>query len=292
MPILAIILLFLSASLHALWNFLLKKSHEKYIAMGWQVIISGIMSVVLIFFTGLPPRSMWLFAIISMILEAIYFILLSVAYTSHDFSLVYPIARGAAPALLVLWSAIFLHEKLTLGGYLGLAMITAGMMVIGATTLLQNRGGVPPESGRNKPNLKGILVALSVSLIISIYTLIDGTAVKTGPALSYGLSMFVMVPFVTTPYLTRHYGWGHFVESWNKNRSYLLLGGALGLIAYMLALFAYTFAPLSYSGAIREVSAVIGAFFGWRFLNEQMGGIRVVGSAIVFAGVLVIAIFG
>jgi uncharacterized membrane protein len=40
------------------------------------------------------------------------------------------------------------------------------------------------------------------------------------------------------------------------------------------------------------VSAVIGAFLGWKFLKEEMGGIRVVGSAIVFAGVMVIAIFG
>ena len=79
---------------------------------------------------------------------------------------------------------------------------------------------------------------------------------------------------------------------WKKNKRYLLLGGVLGLVAYMLALFAYTFAPLSYSGAIREVSAVIGAFLGWRFLKEQMGGVRVIGSVIVFAGVLVIAIFG
>jgi drug/metabolite transporter (DMT)-like permease len=284
MPITAIVLLFLSASLHALWNFLLKKSHEKYIAMGWQVIISGIMSAVVIAFTGLPPKSLWLFAILSTLLEAIYFILLSVAYTSHDFSLVYPIARGAAPALLVLWSAIFLREELTVGGYLGLAMITLGIVSIGATTLLQNRGA--------KPHWKGILTALAVSLTISIYTLIDGTAVKSGPALPYGLSMFVMVPFVTTPYLARHYGWSHFADSWKRHRPYLLLGGVLGIVAYLLALFAYSFAPLSYSGAIREVSAVIGAFFGWRFLNEQMGGIRVMGAAIVFAGVLIIAVFG
>lgn len=284
MPVFALVLLFLSASMHALWNFLLKSSREKYIAMGWQVILSGIFSLTFILFTGLPPHSMWAFAIISMILEAIYFILLCIAYTSHDFSLVYPIARGAAPALLVLWSAIFLREKLTTGGYIGIAMITSGIIVIGATTLLQNRG--------EKPHLRGILTALSVALIISIYTFIDGTAVKSGPALPYGLSMFVMVPFVTTPYLARRYGWKPFAEAWRSHRGYLLLGGVLGLVAYMLALFAYTFAPLSYSGAIREVSAVIGAFLGWRFLKEQMGEIRVIGSIIVFAGVMVIAVFG
>jgi drug/metabolite transporter (DMT)-like permease len=284
MPISALILLFLSASMHALWNFLLKSSDEKYIAMGWQVILSGVFSLGFLFFTGLPPRSMWGFATLSMTLEAIYFILLCIAYSDHDFSLVYPIARGAAPALLVLWSAIFLHEKLTTGGYIGLAMITGGMIVIGATTLIHGKG--------EKPHLRGILTALTVAFIISVYTFIDGTAVKNGPALPYGLSMFVMVPFVTTPYLARHYGWSHFIDMWKKNRRYLLFGGVLGLVAYMLALFAYTFAPLSYSGAIREVSAVIGAFLGWRFLKEELGGVRVIGSAIVFAGVMVIAVLG
>ncbi|KXK14022.1 MAG: DMT family permease [Chloroflexi bacterium OLB14] len=284
MPIFALVLLFLSATMHALWNFLLKSSEEKYIAMGWQVILSGIFSLALIFYSGLPPKEMWLFAVISMLLEAIYFILLCIAYTDHDFSLVYPIARGAAPALLVLWSAIFLREQLTIGGYIGLAMITGGIILIGATTLLQNKG--------EKPHLKGILTALSVALVISIYTFIDGIAVKQTPALPYGLSMFVMVPFVTTPYLINRYGVESFKRTWKNYRRYLLMGGVLGLVAYMLALFAYTIAPLSYSGAIREVSAVIGAFLGWRFLKEEMGGIRLVGSVVVFVGVMVIAVFG
>jgi len=285
MPILAIVLLFLSATMHALWNFLLKSAEEKYIAMGWQVILSGILAFGCILVTGLPPREMWGWAILSMFLEAVYFILLCIAYSDHDFSLVYPIARGAAPALLVLWAAIFLREKLTAGGYLGLAMITGGIMVIGATTLLKGGGG-------EKPHLHGILTALAVAFIISVYTFVDGRAVRTTPVLPYGLSMFVMIPFVTTPYLVQHYGWSGFARMWKNQRNYLLIGGVLGLVAYMLALYAYTFAPLSYSGAIREVSAVIGAFLGWKFLKEEMGGIRVVGSAIVFAGVMVITIFG
>jgi drug/metabolite transporter (DMT)-like permease len=285
MPILAILLLFLSATMHALWNFLLKSAEEKYIAMGWQVILSGILAFGCILVTGLPPREMWGWAILSMFLEAVYFILLCIAYSDHDFSLVYPIARGAAPALLVLWAAIFLREKLTAGGYVGLAMITGGIMIIGATTLI--KGG-----GSEKPHLHGILTALAVAFIISVYTFVDGRAVRATPVLPYGLSMFVMIPFVTTPYLVHHYGWGGFAKMWKNQRNYLLIGGVLGLVAYMLALFAYTFAPLSYSGAIREVSAVIGAFLGWKFLKEEMGGIRVLGAAIVFAGVMVIAIFG
>jgi drug/metabolite transporter (DMT)-like permease len=284
MPTAAIFLLLLSASLHALWNLLLKRSQEKYIAMGWQVIISGVLAFFLLLFTGFPPPSMWLFALVSMFLEAIYFILLSNAYSDHDFSLVYPIARGTAPAFLMLWSILFLHETLTPGGMLGIGMIVAGMVIIGATSLIQNRG--------SRLHLKGVLVALSVALIISLYTLIDGTAVKNGPPLPYALTMFMLVPFITTTYNIRRFGWKHFAAAWNGPRLPILIAAVLGVAAYLLALIAYTFAPLSYSGAIREVSVVIGAFLGWQFLNEQMGGTRMLGAAVIFAGILTIALFG
>ena len=284
MPLLAILLLLSSASLHALWNLLLKRSQEKYIAMGWQVIISGLIAFFLLLFTGLPPRSMWLFALISMTLEAVYFILLSNAYSDHDFSLIYPIARGTAPAFLMLWSVLFLDEKLSPGGILGVSLIVCGMVMIGATSLIQSRG--------SRLHLKGVALALAVALIISLYTLIDGTAVKNGPPLPYALTMFMFVPVLTTTYNLRRFGWKQFAAAWKGPRIPLILTAVLGVVAYLLALMAYSFAPLSYSGAIREVSVVIGAFLGWQFLEEPMGGTRVLGSATIFAGILIIAIFG
>ncbi|HET9589838.1 MAG TPA: DMT family transporter [Anaerolineales bacterium] len=284
MPILALILLLTSALLHAIWNLILKQSQEKYIAMGWQVIISGVFAFIVLMFTGLPPRSMWLFVILSMSLEAVYFILLSNAYSDHDFSLVYPIARGTAPALLMIWSVLFLRENLTAGGVLGIVMIVCGMIVIGGTSLIQNRG--------SRLHLRGIATALAVALIISIYTLVDGTAVKNGPPLPYGLSMFMLVPVLTTTYNVRRYGWTRFMQAWNGPRLPLIAAAILGVVAYLFALFAYRIAPVSYSGAIREVSVVIGAFLGWRFLREDLGGIRVLGALIIFAGILVISLFG
>ena len=283
MPVLAIALLLSSAVLHALWNLLLKRSQEKYIAMGWQVIISGVLAFFLLIFTGLPPRSMWLFALISMGLEAVYFILLSNAYSDHDFSLVYPIARGTAPAFLMLWSVLFLKEQVSPGGVLGVSLIVCGMVIIGATSLIQSRG--------SRLHIKGVAIALSVALIISLYTLIDGTAVKNGPALPYALTMFLFVPLLTTTYNIRRFGWQPFLASWKGPRIPLILAAVLGVVAYLLALVAYSFAPLSYSGAIREVSVVIGAFFGWLFLEEPMGGTRVLGSVVIFAGILTIALF-
>jgi drug/metabolite transporter (DMT)-like permease len=252
--------------------------------MGWQVIISGVFAFVLLLFTGFPPRSMWMFALVSMALEAVYFILLSNAYSDHDFSLVYPIARGTAPAFLMLWSVLFLEEVPSPGGLLGVGMIVAGMVIIGATSLIQNRG--------SRLHLKGVMVALTVALIISLYTLIDGTAVKNGPPLPYALTMFMFVPVFTTAYNVRRFGWKQFAAAWKGPRIPLILAAILGVVAYLLALIAYSFAPLSYSGAIREVSVVIGAFLGWQFLEEPMGGTRVAGAVVIFAGILVIAFFG
>jgi len=286
MPTLAILLLLTSALMHALWNLILKQSDIKYIAMNWQVLLSGAAAFIAIFFVGLPPRVMWPFAIASTILETLYFLLLMSAYTDHDFSLIYPIARGAAPVLVVVWAALFLREIPTTGGLIGILLIVLGMGIIGSTSLLQNR--------ENKPHLKGIFLALGVAFFISVYTVVDGTAVKAHPdsALPYALSMFVLVPFLTTPVVGRRYGWAAFARAWREQSWRLVLGGVLGMVAYTTALFAYSFAPLNYSEAIREVSVVIGAFLGWRFLKEKMGGYRVLGAAVIFGGIVLIAVFG
>jgi drug/metabolite transporter (DMT)-like permease len=284
MPPLAIALLLSSAVLHALWNLLLKQSEQKYLAMAWQVLLSGIIAFFALFFTGLPPSSMWLFAIVSGTLEAIYFAVLTFAYNDHDFSLVYPVARGAAPALVVVWSALFLREIPSLGGLAGISLIVCGLVIIGATSLFQN--------GTSKPQFRGIAIALTVAFIISLYTLVDGAAVKRGPALPYGLGCFVLMPMLTTPLVVRHYGWPAMMDSFRLQPARLVLVGFLGVIAYLFALFAYSIAPVNYSEAIREVSVVMGAFAGWYFLGEKMGKVRIVGAVAILLGIVMIAVLG
>ena len=284
MPILAIALLLASAAIHALWNLLLKQSRDKYLAMGWQVILSAIVAIPPLFFTGLPPRSIWIILFLSVILEAIYFVLLTFAYSHHDFSMVYPVARGAAPALVVLWSAIFLREIPSAGGLLGIAMIICGLVILGATSLSR------PQDG--KQQFRGIAAALSISLVISLYTVLDGFAVKHSPALAYGLGLFLLVPLITTPFIAGHYGRETFLEAGRSQPFRLFLIGFLAVIGYLFALFAYSLAPVNYSEAIREVSLVIGTFAGWRYLGEKLGKVRVLGAVVIFAGILLIAFWG
>jgi drug/metabolite transporter (DMT)-like permease len=284
MPILAIMLLLISAVLHTSWNLLIKQSEDKYIVTWWMVTIGGLFAMIALLFTGLPPRNMWIFAMVSVCVEATYFLTLSYAYHDNDFSLIYPVARGSAPAFLAIWSFIFLHEKLTGGGLLGLSMIIGGLLIIGIHTLTQ--------AHVTHVHFKGAAVALFIALLISIYTTIDGAAVRDGFALPYVMSMFAFVPIPITPFIFREYSWARIKMTLVKQPIRVPLAGVLGVLAYLMAVFSFSIAPLSYAGSIREVSVVFGAFAGWWFLKEKMGGFRVLGAIVIFGGILVIALFG
>jgi drug/metabolite transporter (DMT)-like permease len=284
MPLPAIALLLVSAILHTSWNLLIKQSTDKYIVTWWMVTIGGLFAVVMLCFTGLPPRQMWGFALVSIFVEATYFITLSYAYHDNDFSLIYPVARGAAPAFLALWSFLFLHERLTTGGLIGLACIIGGLIIIGVNTLMQ--------AHVTRVHFKGVATALFIALLISIYTTIDGAAVRDGFALPYVMAMFAFVPIPITPFIFRENSWARVKEVLISQPVRVPLAGVLGVLAYLMAVFSYSIAPLSYAGSIREVSVVFGAFAGWWFLKERLGAVRVLGAVIIFAGILIIALFG
>lgn len=284
MSIFAISILLVSAVLHTAWNLLIKQAEDKYIVTFWMVTFGGLFALIALFFTGLPPRAMWLFAVVSVCVEVVYFISLSYAYHDNDFSLVYPVARGAAPAFIALWAFLFLHERLTTGGAIGLALIIGGLVVIGVNALTQ--------ANVTRVHFKGVAVALFIAFLISVYSTIDGSAVKNGYALPYVMTMFTLVPFVISPFIFRRYGWARIREVLVKQPVRVPLAGVLGVLAYLMVVFAYSIAPLSYAGAVREVSVVFGALTGWWLLNEKLGGVRVVGAFVIFAGVLIIAAFG
>lgn len=284
MPFVAILLLLGSAILHTLWNLLLKQAGEKYIATWWAVLLgSGIFLPVLLV-TGLPARGTWPLLAASVLIEAGYYVTLSTAYQDAEFSLVYPLARGTAPALIALWSISFLGEKLTHFGVAGLGLIVAGLLVVGGSQLLNGR--------MEKPHLRGTGLALMLAVMISIYTTIDGAAVKRTPAFPYAVMVFFLAPVVMSPVIFQRYGWQVLRAELTTQKARIVSIGLLTVSSYLLALFAYSLAPVSYAGAVREISVVIGALAGWRFLGERLGGWRVAGALVIFGGILVIAYFG
>ena len=59
---------------------------------------------------------------------------------------------------------------------------------------------------------------------------------------------------------------------------------------YLLVLSTMTLAPVSYILALRQVSVVLGALLGVALLRESYGRERLIGSAVIFAGVYILGV--
>ena len=134
MPPAVLGLLVAAAVLHAGWNILLKTASDPLRTAGRGMLVGAIVllpvGAIGWLAVGRPaiPTEAWLLAVASGVLEAIYFGLLSAAYSRGDLSLVYPIARGTAPVIAVFVGIVFLGERLGVQGTIGVALLLAGIL--------------------------------------------------------------------------------------------------------------------------------------------------------------------
>jgi drug/metabolite transporter (DMT)-like permease len=278
---LALALLFAAAGLHATWNLLVRQAEDRLVFTWWALVaVSPLVLPVLL--AGPSLHGVWPFALASAALEAGYFATLAVAYGRGDFSLVYPIARGTAPLLLAAGAIFFLGERPGPLGLLGLAVLAAGLVLIGW------RAGWSGTVGR----ASGVGWALAVALFIALYSLVDATAVKRFPPVPYTILVFSLTAVLAAPPLYFLRGPQAVLAEGRRSWRRIPLVAAFSLLSYGLVLRAYTIAPVAYAGAVREVSVVLAALAGWRLLGEGFGLSRLLGALLVFAGILLVAMAG
>jgi drug/metabolite transporter (DMT)-like permease len=279
-----VLLLLAAAVLHAAWNLLLKPAKHRHVLMWGALVVTTVAFLPLLTFR--PPIShVWLFVGTSAILEAAYYALLMTAYGTGDFSVVYPVARGTAPALLATWAVIFLRERPGAAGLTGMGLIVAGLLTVGAT------GSVPGRPRLRHP-ARGTSFALVLALLISIYSVVDGAAVKRADPFAYTVIVFALTTLVLTPLVLGRYGWPKVADVLGANLVRVIAVGVLQGLAYMIVLYVYSRAQVSYAGAIRESSIVLGALAGWLYLGEPFGRVRLAGSLVMFVGIVLIALAG
>lgn len=284
MPPAAFALVLLAAALHTGWNLLVKRSDQKEVFTWWALLCGTIAFLPVLILGGPIPRSIWPYAAASAVVEVLYYLVLGRAYDRGDFSLVYPIARGAAPALLTVWALFFLGERPGPLGCAGLAVLIAGLALVAGGSCFLRRGFRAAGAG--------IAEALGVALCISIYSAIDAAAVRRMPPAAYTVLVLGLTAVFLTPVVLARHGRGRLVAEWRARRGAIVGVGIMTMLAYVFVLQAYARARVSYAGALRELSIVMAAIAGWAFLNEEFGAARLVGSTLAFAGVLLIALAG
>ena len=120
-----------AAVLHAGWNVLLAGSRDTAASTAGVLIFGVALLAVPAVLTGGVSSEAVPFIAASACLELAYFVLLARAYDGGEVSVIYPIARGSAPVVVLVFGAIALNENVSAGAAVGVLAIAAGVLLVG-----------------------------------------------------------------------------------------------------------------------------------------------------------------
>ena len=283
MPVAALLAVLLAALTHSTWNLFAKRAAGARHFVWLYSVGSVLLYLPLVLWIVLVERPhfgtpQWLALAATSVLHTAYSLALQAGYRTSDLSLVYPIARGTGPLLSFLGATLLLGERPTWLAGLGLVLIVAGILLVAGLTSEPHRA---PRTG--------IFFGLLTGVFIAAYTVNDGWAVKT-----LGLSPF-LVDFggnLTRVALLAPFALRDAPRVRAEARTYALPAGVvsvLGPMGYILVLYAMRLAPVSHIAPARELSTLVGAYFGSRLLREQAVPARLAGAACIVVGVVSLA---
>jgi len=267
-PLSAFLLALAAAVVHALWNLLLARARDPEAAGAVALLTAVVVFAPLTALQWEVEADAWPYIAASSLLELLYFALLGAAYRRAEVSVVYPLARGLAPVLVLVVGVLALGADSS-------AAQAAGVVLVGLGVLLV-RGVRRPAAA------SGVLFGLAIACSIAAYTLVDDEGIRFANAVTY-LELTLLVPAI---------GYAAGIAA-VKGRSALRaeLGPAsvvagLGMwVAYGLVLAALARAEAAPVAAVRETSVVFATVGAALFLQERVGPARVAGAVLVAAGV-------
>ena len=272
-----VLLILFAAVLHASWNVLVKSESDNSSNTALIVAGSAFIGVVFLPFVPLPLQPCWPYLGSSVVIHIIYFTLLLLAYKKGDMSLVYPLMRGLPPVLTAIAASILLNENLSWRGWLGVALVSSGALMLTADFRFSKGFKLAPVS-----------LALLSAVVIVIYTLVDAQGARlSGNAFSYtGWMLFLLAVFFFLAILAMdgHQIFYRMARDWKKS----LFGGACTFASYGIALWAMTVAPVALVAALRETSILFGTVFSVFILKERITWIRGLSIILIVAGAVAI----
>ncbi|HEY7495741.1 MAG TPA: SMR family transporter [Candidatus Tectomicrobia bacterium] len=278
MTLFVFIVVLLSATLHAGWNFAAKRVAGNVGALWLGLCLAAVLSwpwALLVHqserltLAGLP------YIVATGMLHAGYFGCLARSYAVGEISLAYPVARGTGVAGTAVVAAAWLHETLSLLGLVGITAICVGTGLVG----FQKR--------HHQDEVTGYLYALLVGTTITGYSIIDKLAVGQVHPVLYISGLFSLAALLLAPYVLGRqraacrYAYQHL-------KTAICLIGMGSICTYLLILFAFRVGPVSYIVAVREFAVVIGALLGFLVLKERCTLRKVVGIAAITIGLVLV----
>jgi len=145
-PASALALALAAAALHAGWNVLLARARDVRAATTVALVVGVTLFAPVAALTWEVEGAAVPWIAASAALELAYFALLTAAYRRSDLSLVYPIARGVAPVLVLAGATL---AGAALGGLqaLGVLLVGGGVLLVRGVRGPVDRAGVAPVQG-------------------------------------------------------------------------------------------------------------------------------------------------
>jgi drug/metabolite transporter (DMT)-like permease len=273
MPAAALWLALAAAFGHAVWNMLLARARDPEAATAIAMVVGLALFALPAAVTWDVDISVWPYALTSSLFELAYIALLAAAYRASELSLVYPLARGVAPVLVLLVGVAALGAATSAAQVVGVCLVTAGVLFV--------RG-----LGR-QPDRRGVAFGLAIAACIAAYTLADNAGVERASPLAY-LELVMVLPALGYAAGVVAFRGTAAVRAELNGSS--LAAGVLILLPFSLALAALDLAPAAPVAAVRETSIVVAAALGALVLKERVGFSRMAGAVLVAAGVALVAL--
>jgi drug/metabolite transporter (DMT)-like permease len=271
-PLSAFLLALAAAVLHAAWNVLLARARDVLAATTVALVLSVLLfaPVAVVTWDVDAAAVPWIAA--SALLEIVYFVLLTTAYSRSDVSLVYPVARGSAPVLVLAGAAIA-------GATVGWGQALGVLLVGGGILLVRGVGG--------NTDARGVVLALVIGAAIAGYTLVDKEGVEHAAVIPY-------LELVLAPAALAAVAWHAVTGRLPAVRAevgWTTVGAAVfAFAAYGFVLGALTLASAPAVAAVRETSVLFAVALGAAVLGEPVGRSRASGAVLVVAGVALVAL--
>jgi drug/metabolite transporter (DMT)-like permease len=274
MPLSALLLALAAAFVHAFWNLLLARARDPEAATAVALVVAVVVFAPVSLFAWGLEREVWPYLVVTSCLQLLYFSLLITAYQRAEMSVVYPVARGVAPTLVLLTGIVVLGYSTSWAQAAGVVLVGLGVLAIRGV----RRGAA------------GIVFGLAIAAVIASYTLVDKRGLDYANPVTY-LEVSMIAPAILyAAWVARLRGGAVALRS-ELNPSSVVAGIAT-FTAYALVLAALERASAASVAAVRETSVVIATLLAAAVLKEHVTPVRLTGAVLVACGVALLAVGG
>jgi drug/metabolite transporter (DMT)-like permease len=268
MPTTALAFALSAAVFHALWNLLLARERDVEAATAVALVTAEVVFAPVAVVVWRADAGVWPWLVGSGAFELAYFALLATAYRLAPLSVVYPVARGGAPVLVLLVSVVALRHGTSVSQVAGVVLVVCGVLLV---------------RGFRRADAAGLAFGAAIACCIAGYTLVDKHGIEHANPVTY-LELSMVVPTLV------YVGAVSRVKDVRAAvRPAPVVAGIATFVAYALVLAALERASAASVAAVRETSVVVAAALAAVVLKERVTRWRFAGACLVAGGIALLA---